>query len=79
MHSQGAPFTASRAVVEQPWAVSISCGENNMSLSKMKMLIFLISMLLYKEMFLYYTFAFLRAALEYSPAIFPSAWISKFK
>lgn len=50
-----------------------------MRLSKMKMLIFLISMLLYKEMFLYYTSAFLRAALEYIPSMFPSAWISKFK
>lgn len=45
----------------------------------MQALMFLILMLLYREMFLYNTFAVLKEALEYTSSIFPSVWIPEFK
>lgn len=40
---------------------------------------FLILMLLYREMLLYNTFAVLKEALEYTSSIFPSVWIPEFQ
>ena len=61
------------------WWFPLAMMQFNTSRSKMQTLMFLIVMLLYREMSLYNTSAVLKEALEYTSPIFPSAWVSKFK